>query len=293
MFLVINGDLGSGKTTVARLLSERLGIPYISTGELQRELAKSMNLTTLELNIRAEKDESIDQMIDGKVRDLPKMYPNAIVDSRMAWKFIPQALKVRLIAHPLTAAARILSAEGRTSESYRTVEEALENVQSRRASEQRRFIHTYGVDIEHLGHYDLIVQTDLCDAGRVANVIGAYLESGEQSGGRVHAFLNPRAVYPTAPIAAETFTTPSEQRIEVIRAANDFFVVDGHQRLAWALRQNDTFVRAVIVGQDSGEISEGVSAAQHARNAATPALLKTWEDKFGFQFAHKPAFSAG
>jgi len=39
MILTITGDLGSGKSTVAKLVSEKLKLKYYSTGSIFRKIA--------------------------------------------------------------------------------------------------------------------------------------------------------------------------------------------------------------------------------------------------------------
>ncbi|HNG89589.1 MAG TPA: cytidylate kinase family protein, partial [Saprospiraceae bacterium] len=87
--ITLTGDLGSGKSAVSKLLCATTGYEYISTGRIQRNLAQEMGLDTLEMNRRADTDPSIDQRIDSIFVSLgtdPKGY---IVDSRMAWFFLP------------------------------------------------------------------------------------------------------------------------------------------------------------------------------------------------------------
>ena len=64
MHITITGNLGSGKSTVGKLLSEKYGFEIYSTGKVQRELAKQMNLSTLELNQLMMSDRKYDHMID-------------------------------------------------------------------------------------------------------------------------------------------------------------------------------------------------------------------------------------
>ena len=43
--ITISGMLGSGKSTVAKLLAQKLGYEYYSTGNAQREIAKKKAMT--------------------------------------------------------------------------------------------------------------------------------------------------------------------------------------------------------------------------------------------------------
>ena len=50
MHITMAGKLGSGKSTIARLLNERHGFEIYSTGKIQRELARNFGVRTLEMN---------------------------------------------------------------------------------------------------------------------------------------------------------------------------------------------------------------------------------------------------
>lgn len=94
--ITISGTLGSGKSTVAKLLAERLGYAYYSTGMAQRKIAEQRGLTTLELNAAAERDKTIDAQIDGVFEKLVQENKNYVVDSRLGFFFIPTSFKVML-----------------------------------------------------------------------------------------------------------------------------------------------------------------------------------------------------
>ena len=92
----ITGDLGSGKSTVGKILSSKLNYDYYSTGAIQRKIASKYNITTLELNKRSELNTEIDNEIDSWTISLGKSKKRIIVDSRLAWHFIPDSFKVYL-----------------------------------------------------------------------------------------------------------------------------------------------------------------------------------------------------
>src|SRR5215475_3076578 len=121
--VVVNGDLGSGKSTVSTLLAQQLGIRRISVGDLYRELAAQRGVTALELNLHAELDDKIDHYVDQLQRDIAASGEQLVVDSRLAWYLFEDALKVHLITEPSVAAKRVL---GRPTdvENYGDVEEA-------------------------------------------------------------------------------------------------------------------------------------------------------------------------
>ena len=64
LFITINGQLGSGKSTVCSLLKKKYGFDVFSSGRIQRQIARKMNASTLDLNKISENDYSIDRYID-------------------------------------------------------------------------------------------------------------------------------------------------------------------------------------------------------------------------------------
>lgn len=160
MIITISGDIGSGKSTAGRRLVKTLDYEYLSTGGIQRKIAEEMGITTLELNILSERDTAIDDKIDSYTKALNQQEESYIVDSRLAWHFIPSSFKVYLQCDMKEAARRISNDDTRSGEKMgEKVETLLNKIIDRRASEKRRFIHKYGVDYTLLSHYDLIVDS--------------------------------------------------------------------------------------------------------------------------------------
>ena len=156
--ITISGHLGSGKSTVTKLLSEKLGWMIYSTGQAQRLIAKKYGISTLELNQRAITDKSIDAEIDAVFKNPPWGDQPCVVDSRLAFHFLPQSLKVCLHVAPEVAAARVFN-EKRALESYTSVAQAQEYLIKRRQLEQAHFMKNYNLDIERGDLFDLVVDT--------------------------------------------------------------------------------------------------------------------------------------
>ncbi|MBV6439059.1 MAG: Cytidylate kinase [Saprospiraceae bacterium] len=169
--ITITGDLGSGKSAVSRILCEKTGFEYVSTGRIQRQLAQELGLDTLEMNRRADTDPGIDQRIDGIFTDLGKDPNGYIVDSRMAWFFLPGSFKVYLQTDVVVAAERIINDPHRKSEEYATKEEAIAKILARKQSENARFLAKYGADCANLHNFDLVVDTTHRSPEHVAALI--------------------------------------------------------------------------------------------------------------------------
>lgn len=178
--ITITGDLGSGKSAVSRILCERTGFEYVSTGRIQRQLAQEMGLDTLEMNRRADTDPSIDQRIDGIFVDLGKDPKGYVVDSRMAWFFLPGSFKVFLQADVTVAAGRIINDPTRKSEEYETIEEAVQKILARKQSENARFLSKYGADCADMNNFDLVVSTTQRSPEAVAEIILKAVQAKDQ-----------------------------------------------------------------------------------------------------------------
>ncbi|MEO6039667.1 MAG: AAA family ATPase [Saprospiraceae bacterium] len=169
--ITLTGDLGSGKSVVSNILCAETGYEYLSTGRIQRQLAQEMGIDTLEMNRRADTDPTIDQRIDGifvALGDDPRGY---VVDSRMAWFFLPESFKVYLQTEPAVAATRIFRDVTRHSEQYQTEAEAIQKIVARKQSENARFLAKYGADCANLHNFDLVVDTNERSQQEVARLI--------------------------------------------------------------------------------------------------------------------------
>lgn len=175
MRITLCGDLGSGKSSVGRRLSELLGIPYFSGGQLFREIGQISNLDALATNLEAETNVDIDAAVDQRTKDLDRDLPDFILDSRMGWHFVSNAAKVYLSASPDTAAQRIVGDASRKSENYADPESAVMMLRRRRESERKRYRKLYGVDIEDRDNYDIRIITDDAAVEDICTIILAFL----------------------------------------------------------------------------------------------------------------------
>ncbi|MBU6343100.1 MAG: cytidylate kinase family protein [Bacteroidetes bacterium] len=174
--ITLTGDLGSGKSVTSALLCEKTGFKYLSTGQIQRQLAAEMGLDTLELNRRADADPSIDEKIDGVFISLAHDPAGYIIDSRMAWFFLPDSFKVYLQTPVEISAMRILQDPKRNSENYKDLDEAIEKIKARKQSENARFLLKYGANSTNLNNFDLVVDTSERPVEQVGDLILRALE---------------------------------------------------------------------------------------------------------------------
>ena len=179
--ITISGELGSGKSTVARLLAQKLGYQYYSTGSAMRQIADQRGITILELNKLCETDKTIDAQIDAIFAKLVENKKNYVVDSRLAYHFIPDSFKVKLVVDVAIAGVRILHDTVRTSEAhYVSAEEVIENLKKRRASETERFLDLYHIDINQNDKFDLVLDTAKKTPEELTDIINIRNESNKK-----------------------------------------------------------------------------------------------------------------
>lgn len=154
----LTGDLGSGKSTVSKILQERFGAEIISVGRLQREMAAELNMDTCAFNEYQRSHPEYDKILDGKTAEYEPIDGNFIFDSRLAWHFVPSAFSVYLKCDYAEAAKRIMEAK-RQDESFDSVAEAEASIRTRRERERQRYAEFYGVDILDMTNYDAVIDT--------------------------------------------------------------------------------------------------------------------------------------
>jgi len=242
--VVLNGDLGSGKTTVSVLLAERLGVHRASIGDLYRRMAADHGMTALQFNLHSELGDKVDHFIDQLQHDIAASGERLVVDSRLAWHFFSDALKVHLITDPFVAARRVLSRHGDPVESYRSVEEAHHELAGRSESERQRFLSRYGVDKTRLHNYDLV-----CDTTRAEpeQVVARILEALERYTGIPSAplcLLDPSRVRRTAAME-------EDGEIVVRYQTRTFVAVRGGRQLSAAVDTGEIMTPMVLAGEGS------------------------------------------
>jgi cytidylate kinase len=168
MHITITGKLGSGKSTVAKILQARYGFEIFSTGAILRAAAaeRGMDLLDLnkELNANLDSDRSMDDLIDNTTIRVAaeRKEDKLIFDSRMAWHFVPDSFKVFVTVDPCVAAERVMK-DPRPGEPAEDVNVLCAELVERSKVEQERFRYLYGVDYYEYQNFNLVVDSsDRC-----------------------------------------------------------------------------------------------------------------------------------
>lgn len=173
--ITITGGLGAGKSSTGDLVAKALEYKRFSSGDFMRKIALDRGVSLNELSTLAETDETIDQNIDDEVRKAGENQ-KVVIDSRLAFHWIPDSFKVYLDLPPETAKLRILkslteNALRQQSESSKTAEEIYEKITHRLESEKKRYQELYGVNHTNKTNFDLVVDTEKNNLEEVVSIV--------------------------------------------------------------------------------------------------------------------------
>jgi cytidylate kinase len=178
--ITIAGSLGAGKSSTAKAVAEALGYEHFSSGDLFRKIAAERGESVEATNISAEAQKDIDRKVDTLLEEMGKTKDKLVVDSRMAWHWMPDSFKVYLALDRDVAAERIfhdVQEKKRISEHAETLEDLKASIERRFASEQKRYLSLYGVDPTDPKNFDLIVETKENDLASVVAIVLAGYEA--------------------------------------------------------------------------------------------------------------------
>ncbi|WP_457548744.1 (d)CMP kinase [Archaeoglobus sp.] len=163
--ITVSGLPGSGTTTVAKLLAEKLGWKLISAGEVFRKLAIERGMTLEEFSQFAENNPEIDIYIDKMQRELAEREENVVVEGRLSGWMIKDAFKVWIYADPEIRYERIARREG--------IELSRARVETRRREEleRRRYKKFYSIDIDDISIYHLAINSGSFKPEEIVEII--------------------------------------------------------------------------------------------------------------------------
>ena len=174
--VAVSGLHGTGKSTYAQKIAEEFELRHVSAGELFRQIAAERNLSLGELSHEAEEKDELDRLLDERTE---KEFERGevVVDGLLAGWMVRgrYVLKVYLSAPYEVRVRRIASRDGVP------YDEAERTTALRESIERRRFKRFYGIDIDDLSIYDLVLNTGLLSIESNVEVIksfvGGYVKS--------------------------------------------------------------------------------------------------------------------
>ncbi|QRV15094.1 AAA family ATPase [Haloterrigena salifodinae] len=171
LFITVSGPPGCGATTLCEQLADAMGCPYVSGGEVFRELAEDRDMNLNQLTAKADESDDIDRAIDQRLQQIAEKWGMAnkpfILESRLAgWLAGERAdLRIWLDAPEDVRLERI-------EERVETEAE----MRVREVSEAGRYQSYYDINIDDREFYDLNINTARWGKEAVFNLVRTALE---------------------------------------------------------------------------------------------------------------------
>lgn len=158
MRVTISGTPGSGTTTIAAAVAERLGLVHLNAGERFRQLAERRGISVDDLNRRAEEREPLDREFHRRIVAEAEALDDVLLESRYSSRSLDDVdVRVWLDAPMAVRARRVADREGVT------VEEARDRIADRERSVRERAERYYGFDVDDRSIYDVRLNTGRLD----------------------------------------------------------------------------------------------------------------------------------
>lgn len=253
MNITITGNLGSGKSSVAKILKER-GYEYSSTGNIFRQLAMEKGLSVEEFNKQVNEaasrgDHSVDKMIDDTTTRISEEQDNVVFDSRLAWHFASKSFKVFIITDIDEASRRVFHDSQRAnSESYASQAECRKALINRQKLETVRYKEIYDIDYYDMSNYNLVIESTSAAPDVIAQEILDKMESYQNGSFKKMMELNPSSIKYEVSLDSGR----NSDLIEVIEKDGIFTLSAGKDKLDAALAQGMRFVAVRVSGAEPG-----------------------------------------
>jgi len=173
--ITIAGRPGSGKSSTAKMVADTLDYEHFSSGDLFRALAEERGIDLMQANISAEENTEVDHLVDGRLREIGLESAPRVIDSRIAWHWMPRSFKVFLDLDLDLAARRIIKAieqrKGVNESIPKEPHEYAKILSQRLDSENRRYKALYDIDPGNMSNYDLVVDTGENNLEEVVEII--------------------------------------------------------------------------------------------------------------------------
>ena len=293
MHISITGDLGSGKSTVAKKLCEILGYRYLSTGEIQRQLALEKGMNTLEFNKYTDENQTIDDYIDQRLKDVNNQLDSYILDSRLGWHFVKKSFKVYVMAIEEVAASRVMIDSNRIGEpEAKDVKAKIKEQQERRKSENERFEKTYNVKPSIFKDFDAVIDTSSANIEEVTKLLLNLYTKWKNHQPFHKIWMSPMRIFPTKGRSEILINKEYnyDAPLTCVLYQKDFFVFDGHKNLAQCFITQAPFVPVTLLAKNDENITANLSSETFVKESVEKELIQKWEKTFDFKYYHYPSF---
>jgi CMP/dCMP kinase len=156
LLITVSGPPGSGTTTAAQRVADRLALELVPGGEVFRAMAAERTMSLPEFGRYVAEHPEVDVELDSRLARRARE-GGAVIESRLAgWIARNEGLAAVVVwmdCDPRIRAERVAGREGVS------VEQALADNEERQRVERGRYLALYGVDLADLSIYDLALDS--------------------------------------------------------------------------------------------------------------------------------------
>jgi cytidylate kinase len=166
LVVTISGLHGTGKSTYSKWMAQEFGLRHVSAGDLFRQIASERGMALEELSVVAQQDDSIDHLVDDRTKQ-EAAKGDVVIDGQLAgWMAADRAdLKIYLTAPTKVRIERMAKRDG-VAYGLKEKETAM-----RERIQHQRYLDAYGIDVDNLSVYDLVIDTSLLPLEENINIL--------------------------------------------------------------------------------------------------------------------------
>jgi hypothetical protein len=215
----------------------------------------------------------------------------------MAWHFVPHAFKIHLLVNINIAASRIFNDNLRKNEQNNDIEHTIQNIKIRKGSEVKRFKEQYGVDIDKLLNYNVVIDSSYITPNNLSNFVLKQFEAWKSQKNFHRIWLSPKNLFPMQGIRDHGARYTSDLKKSILENGYDesepilviqqdglYFIYDGHKRCTSSISLGLDLVPVVILNQEREELPNGQLFTDYIIDQYNVTNIYDWEDMNGFRF---------
>lgn len=164
--ITIFGLAGTGTSSVGKELAKRLNYSFLSSGQVFRQKAESLGLDLYDFEALCSQKPEYDKALDQEIATFGKTNDNFVVESRLAWYFIPDSIKIKIICDDSERVKRVAGRDKISFEEAKTKTEFREGVGAKRYEEYYGLTN-FGAD----ENFDLILDSTHWPVEEIVNKI--------------------------------------------------------------------------------------------------------------------------
>jgi cytidylate kinase len=153
----VSGLPGAGTSTVARDAASALGLEHVDAGMVFRSLAADQGMSLADFGTYARDHLEFDVELDARMAERARQGACLLEGRLTGWVVTLDhldAVRVWIACPEAVRAARVARREGVTAT------EALEQNRARQAVDAERYQRAYGIDLDDLAPYDLVLDSE-------------------------------------------------------------------------------------------------------------------------------------